>query len=67
MAGLLSEMNNAAHAARNQGKRRLPRRVLAAVLTRHDELAAAGVAANPQPKGRKRDALEAAATTLPPS
>jgi transposase len=64
MAGLLSEMNTAAHHARNQGKRRLPRRVLAAFLARYDELATAGIAANPQPIGRKRDTLEAAGYNL---
>ena len=64
MAGLLSEMNTAAHAARDKGKRRLPRRVLAAFLARYDELATAGLAANPQPIGRKRDAIEAAGYNL---
>jgi len=64
MAGLLSEMNSAAHAARNKGKHRLPRRMLAAFLARYDDLAAAGLAANPQPTGRKRDTIEAAGYNL---
>lgn len=64
MAALLSEMNSAAHDARNKGRSRLPRRVLAAFLARYDELARAGLAANPQPVGRKRDTLEAAGYNL---
>jgi transposase len=64
MAALLLEMNNAAHAARNKGRSRLPRRVLAAFNARYDELAQAGLAANPQPIGRKRDTLEAAGYNL---
>ena len=64
MAGLLAEMNTAAHDARNKGKRHLPRRVLASFLARYDELAQAGLAANPQPTGRKRDTIEAAGYNL---
>jgi len=64
MAALLLEMNNAAHVARNKGRSRLPRRVLAAFRARYDELAQAGLAANPQPAGRKRDTLEAAGYNL---
>jgi hypothetical protein len=57
---LLTEMNNAAHAAHDAHNHRLPRRTVAAFLTRYDVLAAAGLAANPAPIGRKRDPLEAA-------
>lgn len=60
MARLLCEMNNAAHAARDANKSHLPRKVTASFLTRYDTLAAAGLAANPEPVGRKRDSLEAA-------
>jgi transposase len=64
MAALLIEMNNAAHAARDANKARLPRRALATFLARYDVLAAAGLAANPTPVGRKRDTLEAAGYNL---
>lgn len=64
MAMLLTEMNNAGRGARDAGKRRLPRRVAAAFLARYDALAAEGLAANPQPIGRKRDTLEAAGYNL---
>jgi transposase len=59
MAALLIEMNNAAHDARDKGRGRLPRRMIAAFLARYDTLAAAGLAANPMPVGRKRDRIEA--------
>ncbi len=60
MAALLLEVNNAAHRrARDKGRSRLPRRTLAAFLARYDALAAAGLAANPKPAGRKRDRIEA--------
>ena len=59
MAALLREMNNAAHGARDKGKDRLPRKVVAAFLTRYDTLAAKGLTDNPKPVGRKRDTLEA--------
>ncbi|MHB8290723.1 MAG: IS66 family transposase [Acidimicrobiales bacterium] len=59
MATLLLEMNNAAHSARDKGKSRLSRRLLAAFLARYDKLSADGLAANPQPQGRTRDRLEA--------
>jgi len=64
MATLLIEINNAAHAARDAGKTRLSRRTLAAFFARYDVLATAGLAANPQPVGRKRDTLEAAGYNL---
>jgi transposase len=64
MAALLLEMNTAAHGARDKGKHQLPRRVLAAFLARYDELANAGLVANPPPVGRKRDTLEAAGYNL---
>ncbi len=59
MAALLVEMNNAAHRARDKGKSHLPRRMVDSFLARYDELAAAGLDANPKPVGRKRDRLEA--------
>ena len=58
MAALLTEMNNAAHAARAKGKDNLSRRVLAGFLSRYDSLTAAGLAANPTPIGRDRDSIE---------
>ncbi len=64
MADLLIEMNNAAHAARDAKKVRIPRKVLTSFLGRYDTLAAAGLAANPQPIGRKRDTIEAAGYNL---
>jgi len=64
MATLLIEMNNAAHAARDASKSRIPRRALASFLARYDVLAAAGLAANPTPIGRKRDSIEAAGYNL---
>ena len=64
MAALLTEMNNAAHVARNKDRSHLPRRVLTAFLARYDELANAGLAANPKPVGRKRDVIEAAGYNL---
>ena len=44
MAALLTEMNNAAHAARERGEARLAKRVLARFLSRYDTLTAAGLA-----------------------
>lgn len=58
MAALLTEMNNAAHAARAKGKSHLSRRMLSGFLSRYDSLAAAGLAANPAPIGRDRDSIE---------
>jgi len=59
MAALLLEMNNAAHNARDKGRSHLSRRTISSFLARYDALAADGLAANPQPVGRKRDRLEA--------
>ena len=64
MAALLIEMNNAAHAARDANKSNLSRRVVTTFLARYDGLAAAGLAANPTPVGRKRDSIEAAGYNL---
>ena len=64
MAALLIEMNNAAHAARAANKSNLSRRVVTTFLARYDGLAAAGLAANPTPVGRKRDSIEAAGYNL---
>jgi len=58
MAALLVEMNTAAHAARDKGRDRLSRRVLAGFLSRYDVIIAAGLAANPEPVGRDRDSIE---------
>src|ERR1022692_3191306 len=58
MAALLTEMNNAAHAARAKGKSHLSRRMLSGFLSRYDSLAAAGLAANPAPIGRDRDSIK---------
>jgi transposase len=58
MATLLTEMNNAAHEARANGKKTLSRRTLAGFSSRYDSLTAAGLAANPQPAGRDRDSIE---------
>ncbi len=58
LATLLTEMNNAAHEARANGKRALSRRTLAGYSTRYDSLTAAGLAANPPPVGRDRDSIE---------
>lgn len=59
MAGLLCEMNNTAHQARDASKTRIPKKVVASFLERYDTLAGAGLVANPQPVGRKRDSIEA--------
>ncbi len=64
MAALRREVDNAAHAARNKGRSRLPRRVLAAFNARYDELTQAGLAANRHPIDRMRDTLEAAGYNL---
>lgn len=58
MTALLTEMNKAAHAARADGLARLPRRRLKDFLARYDAVTAAGIAANPTPAHRKRDAVE---------
>lgn len=58
MQNLLTETNKACHAARAQGKEHLSRRALAAFLSSYDALVTAGLAANPEPVGRKRDYLE---------
>jgi transposase len=58
MAALLTEMNNAAHAARAKGRSNLSRRTLSGFLARYDTLTAAGLAANPTPMGRDRDSIE---------
>ena len=58
MQKLLTETNEACHAARAQGKERLGRRALGDFLSSYDALVDAGLAANPEPVGRKRDYLE---------
>ncbi len=59
MQRLLAETNKVCHAARAQAKKCPDKRALATFLSSHDALFAAGLAANPQPVGRKRDYLEA--------
>jgi transposase len=58
MSALLCEMNDAAHEARAAGRKRLARRKLEGFLARYDALVSDGLAANPQPAHRKRDAVE---------
>jgi transposase len=58
MAGLLSEMNDAAHAARAAGRSRLPARTLTRFMDRYDAIVEQGLAANPAPVGRQRDYVE---------
>jgi transposase len=58
MQKLFTETNKACHAARAQGKKRLGRRALADFLSSYDALVEAGLAANPEPVGRKRNYLE---------
>lgn len=64
VAALLTEMNNAAHAARARGRRNLSSRVLAGFSSRYDSLTAVGLAANPEPIGRDRDSIERAGYNL---
>ena len=58
LAGLLVEVNNACHAARAAGEEQLPAALRRSFSRRYDELVAIGLAANPEPAHRKRDALE---------
>jgi transposase len=59
MAGLLLEMKAAAATAVSQAKKKIGKKDLAGYLHRYDEIVADGLAANPQPVGRKRDTIEA--------
>jgi transposase len=58
MADLLVEMKRAAKDARAAGKRRLSPKVLASFSKRYDTIVEMGLAANPEPTGRKRDYVE---------
>jgi len=58
MAALLTEMNNAAHAARESGATRLSPPLLKTFLARYDSIVEQGLAANPAPLNRERDYLE---------
>jgi hypothetical protein len=58
MASLLTETNKACHAARAGRRKRLGRTEVAAFLSSYDALVKAGLAANPDPVGRKRNYLE---------
>ncbi|MGH8995334.1 MAG: IS66 family transposase [Acidimicrobiales bacterium] len=58
MAELLTEMNDAAHAARAAGRTRLSARKLGGFLARYDAIVECGLDANPAPLGRERDYLE---------
>lgn len=58
MIDLLVEMKRAAEDARAAGKKRLGHKVLASFLERYDTIVEIGLAANPEPVGRKREYLE---------
>ncbi len=58
LAALLVEINNACHAARAAGERELPVAMRRRFSARYDELVAAGLAVNPEPKYRKRNYVE---------
>jgi len=51
-------MKQAADDARHAGRRRLGNKLLASFLERYDTIVDQGLAANPEPVGRKRDYLE---------
>lgn len=57
MSDLLVEMKRAAEDARAANKKRLGRKVLASFSKRYDTIVEAGLAANPEPTGRKREYL----------
>jgi hypothetical protein len=58
MTALLTEMNNAAHDARDTGTTRLSPPLLKTFLARYDAIVEEGLSANPAPRNRKRDYLE---------
>jgi transposase len=58
MSALLCEMNDAAHNARADGRKRLSKRALEGFLLRYDALVTDGLLANPSPAHRKRGVLE---------
>lgn len=58
LAALLLEINNACHAARDRGEEALPAWLRRKLSRRYDELVEMGHGANPEPKHRKRDAVE---------
>jgi transposase len=58
LAALLVEINNACHAARERGEDELTASLKRRFSRRYDDLVTMGLAANPQPKHRKRDCGE---------
>lgn len=58
LAALLVEVNNACHAARASGQDQLSASLRRKFSRRYDDLVAAGPAANPEPRHRKRDHAE---------
>ena len=58
MAALLLEMKAAAATARANGKKKLPKKVLAGHLGLYDTIVEQALTANPTPIGRKRDSTE---------
>jgi transposase len=58
MTALLTEMNSAAHDARDTGATRLSPPLLKTFLARYDTIVGQGLLANPAPRNRKRDYLE---------
>jgi len=58
MADLLVEMKRAAEDARAAGRWRLSAKVLTSFSERYDTIVEMGLAANPEPAGRKRDYVE---------
>jgi len=58
LSSLLIETNEACHAARAKGRKRLGRKALAEFLSSYDVLVEAGLAANPEPENRERNYLE---------
>lgn len=67
IADLLSEMNAAGNAARENGRTRLGLPVAKDFLARNDRIVADGLTANPAPAGRKRDSVEWASFNLAPA
>jgi transposase len=64
MSALLSEMNGAAHGARDAGRFQLDDEVLAAFMARYDAIVAAGLLANVAPSTRGRYKIERDAFNL---
>ncbi|MHB8318882.1 MAG: IS66 family transposase [Acidimicrobiales bacterium] len=64
MTALLTEMNTAAHDARNRGATALSPPLLKTFLARYDTIIEQGLSANPTPLNRERDYLERKAYNL---